>query len=242
MTTHRESRRSFQHRAGTVRRVIALACAASALAGAVTLAGCDALGAAAYFAEKDKKLEIPAEYEGLQDKTVAVVVHADMSTLYEHPVVPANIAANVSGRIQTNVAGVKVRDPREVLAWQYQTPGWMAMPYGDIARELDVDRVVYIDLYEYRLNPEGNRWLWEGVCAANVGIIEREGIDPDGFADTYNVVGKFPLVEGVGRDSATEAQIQTGLLVRFIEEASWLFYTHIEAKYPNDRADSIDRP
>ncbi|MFO0874855.1 MAG: hypothetical protein U0575_12915 [Phycisphaerales bacterium] len=222
---------------GSARSSIVALVAATALGAA--LGGCKIFGAVAYFAEKDKKIEIPPEYDGLQNETVAVVVQADMATLYEHPTVPANIATNVSHRIQMNVAGVTVRDPREVLAWQYQTPGWMTLPYGDIARELDVDRVVYIDMYEYRLNPPGNRWLWEGVCAANVGIIEREGLDPDSFSHTYNVVGKFPPIEGVGRDNATQSQIETGVIVRFIEEASWLFYTHIQPKYPNDRADAV---
>lgn len=192
-----------------------------------------AFGAAAYYAEKDKKIEVAAKYPGLENSTVAVIVQADMETLYEHPTVPANIVANISARLQTNVPGIKVRDPREVLAWQYQTPGWTTMPYGDIAKQLDVDRVIYIDLYEYRLNPFGNRWIWEGVAAANVGIIERDGIDPDVFADTHNVTAKFPNIEGLGRDSATDAQVETGLLVKFIEQTAWLFYFHIEPKYPD---------
>ncbi len=201
--------------------------------------GCKALGAAAYLIERDKKIEIPAQYTGLENKTIAVVVHADMATLYEHPTIANNIATNVAGRIQTNVAGARVRNPRDIFAWQYHTPGWITVPYGDIARELDVDRVVYIDIYEYRLHPIGNRWLWEGVCAASVGIIERDGLDPDVFANSFNVVAKFPTVTAVGVDTATRSQIETGLTYRFIEETSWLFYDHIVPKYGNNRGDSV---
>jgi len=190
------------------------------------------IGGMAQNIEREKKIEVPAEYEGLEDRTVAILVQSDMATLFEHPMVPANIAFNVASRVQSNVPGVRVRDPRLVTQWQYQTPGWTSMPLGDIAVELDVERVVVIDLYEFRLNPPGNRWIWEGVAAATVGIIERDSVDPDQFAVTYNVLARFPSFEGLGRDSANEGQIQTGLLVKFVERTAWLFYTHIEDKYP----------
>lgn len=207
-----------------------LACVA-----ALCAAGCEIpllIGGMAQNFEREKKIEVPAEYDGLENRTVAILVQSDMGTLYEHPMVPANIAFNVASRVQSNVPGVRVRDPRLVTQWQYQTPGWTTMPLGDIAVELDVERVVMIDLYEFRLNPPGNRWVWDGVCAATVGIVEREAIDPDQFVVTYNVVSRFPGIDGLGRDSANEGQIQTGLLVKFVERTSWLFYTHIEDKYP----------
>ncbi|MBC23079.1 MAG: hypothetical protein CMJ32_04080 [Phycisphaerae bacterium] len=199
------------------------------------VAGCDIFGLVGGISsnyERTKKIEVLAEYDGLVDKSCAVVVHADLSVLYEHPTAVPNIAANVSRRIQSNVNGVSVLSPREVLDWQYHTPSWSMMPYGQIAEDLGVDRVVYIDIYEYRLNPPGNRWLWEGVCAANVGVVERGGFDPDQFVETYNVICRFPDLRGLGRESATQAQIQTGLQARFVEESAWLFYTHIEDKYP----------
>ena len=33
--------------------------------------------------------------------------------------------------------------------------------------------------------------------------------------------------------SATASQIETGLLATFVQEAGWLFYDHIEDKYPD---------
>ncbi|MCA9286614.1 MAG: hypothetical protein KDA22_15420 [Phycisphaerales bacterium] len=201
----------------------------------VAVAGCQLPGLVSnlgYAIEKEKKIEVLAQYPGLENQTVAIVVQADMSTLYDSPMVVPNVTANLGVRLQSNVPGIKVRDAREVMAWQYHTPGWSTMPYGDIARELDVSRVLIVDLYEFRLNPPGNRWTWDGVCAANVGVIERDGIDPDAFAETFNIVVRFPPQE-LGRDSATAGQIETGLIVKFIEKTAWLFYKHIEQKYPD---------
>lgn len=199
------------------------------------LGGCEAaalLGGMAQNYEYQKQVEVLAEYD-LSGKSVAVVVDADMVTLYEFPDLVAHISSGVAARIQNNVDEVRVLDPRVVLSWQYNTPQWSALPYGDVAEELNVDRVVYINIYEYRLHPPGNRWEWEGVCAADVGIIERGSFAPDSFADQFTVVGRFPTIRGVGRDAANAEQIEVGVLAEFIKRTAWLFHDHLEPKYPD---------
>lgn len=202
----------------------------------VMVSGCNIFGAAGVVAhniEREKKIEVLAEYEGLRNETVAVVVQADHLTLYEYPQVVANMCANVSRRIQQNVEGAKVLDPSIVLDWTYRTSSWSAMPYGEVAKELGVDRLVWIDIFEFRLHPPGNRWIWEGVATASVGVVEPDGFDPDSFAQHWDTSAEFPKVKGLGRESANRQSVETGLLAVFIQEISWLFYDHIEDKYPD---------
>ena len=212
------------------------AAAAVLLAGMLASAGCiaGAVGAIGQQIERGKKLEVPAAYDGLQDRTCAVIVNADYATLVEHPSVVKNITANVAVRIAKHVKGATVLPPATVLTWQYKTPQWRAMPYGEVAKELGVDRLVYIDLYEYRLNPTGNSYLWDGVAGANIGIIETDGLAPDEFVYSTNLVSKFPDKEGVGKESARAEDLERGLLTLFTSRTSWLFYDHIEDKYPKN--------
>ena len=190
-------------------------------------------GAVGQNIERYKKIEVLAEYDGLIDKTCAVVVQCEPSILYENGSVYGTIAMNVSKRLQENVKGIKVLDFRQVMQWQYQTPSWSMLPYGEIAKELGVDRVVSIEIYEFRLNPPGNRYLWDGACAATVGVIEKDGWDTDAFARTWEITSQFPDMQGVGRESATESSIQMGVLAKFVDETAWLFYRHVEDKYPD---------
>jgi hypothetical protein len=206
--------------------------AASMLASGGCIAG--AIGAIGQQIERGKKLDVPAAYDGLENNTVAVVVNADYATLVEHPGVVGNITANVSARIYQYVKDATVLPTATVLNWQYRTPQWRALPYGEVAKELGVKRLVYIDLYEYRLNPTGNSYLWDGVAGANVGVIEVDGLAPDEFVYTTNIVEKFPDKEGVGRESARAEDIERGLLTKFVQRTSWLFYRHIEDKYPQN--------
>lgn len=211
------------------------ACGAAMLA-LLAAGGCQVMGivgAVSGQLERAKKIEVLAEYDGLRNRSVAVVVQSDLSLLYEHPTVAPNVAANLSGRIAAEVEGAKVLDPRVVLQWQWQTPNWTALPYGEVAEELGVERVVVVDIHEYRLHPPGNSWLWDGVAGATIGVIERGGFEHDEFAETFSVVEKFPDMEGVAKDSANARQIETGLLSKFIQRIAWLFYDHIEDKYPS---------
>lgn len=207
-----------------------------ALSSAATLGGCWAAnlaGALGQAYEDQKLIEVLPKYEGLQGKTVAVIVDAGLDVLYQYPNAVAAITAGVTNRIGQNVEGVRVVRPDAIIQWQWRTPEWNAMPYGEMATALGVDRVVVIDVYEYRLNPPGNVWLWEGVAAATVGVVERDGLDPDGFVDTFDVAAQFPTIQGVDRDAATQQQIETGVLAEFIKKTAWLFYLHTEPKHPD---------
>ncbi|MHC4832592.1 MAG: hypothetical protein ACYTFH_01625 [Planctomycetota bacterium] len=217
-----------------LRRLAAIGMATATGLGVGGCAAFGAVGAISAQIDREKQIEVLAEYDGLRNRTVAVVVQSAPAMSYEYPTVVPNITANISRRLAENVEGAQLLDPRLVLQWQYQTPHWSALPYGRIADELGVERVVLIDIYEYRLHPPGNTWIWDGVCAATVGVIESGLFDMDEFADSFSVTVRFPDMEGVSRESATDAQIETGLLVKFYQRTAWLFFDHIEDKYPDD--------
>ncbi len=182
--------------------------------------------------EKSKKLDVPAQYDGLEGKTVAVLASADHSVLMEHAAVAGNIAANIALRIAQNVNQASVLGPGEVEEWKYRTPRWQTLAPGEIAKELGVERLVVIDLYEYRLNPLGNSYIWDGMAGANIHVAEADSLSPDEYVFTTTIAVKFPDLEGLGRNQATATQVNTGLALKFVQHSSWLFYRHIEDKYP----------
>ena len=215
------------------------------IAGVILSSGCKAVGVLAggmaQNFEYQKLVEILPKYEGLEHQTVAVVVDADLATLYENPTLCDTVAAGVTKRLADNVSGIRLLSQRVVRDWQFSTPQWNALPYGDIAKRLNVDRVVLIDIQSFRLHPRGNRWMWDGECVAMVGVIERDGVEPDEFADLFHVSARFPKLKELDREAASESAIQTGLYVEFIKHVGWLFYPHLEPKYPDKYKPEMDR-
>ncbi len=191
------------------------------------------VGAMGQSFESQKLIEVAPEYYGLEDRTVAVVVNVGLDVRWSSPNLATDVTNFVSREIAANVSGAQVMNPAAVIAWQYRTAQWDALPYGAIAEQLGVERVVYVDVYEYRLNPPGNRYLWEGVCAATVGIIEADGFDSDSFVDAFEVSVTHPDVQGVGRDQLAQGVVETGLKSKFISRVAQLFYLHERPKYPD---------
>ncbi len=220
------SRRPVARRAGAVLASLGLAVCGGCAVGRF-------FGGAAQNYEYSKLIEVHPEYAGLENKRVAIVVDADHAVLYEHARMPLTVAANLSARLQEKVPGASVVHPATVSNWQFRTLSWQGLAYGEMADQLDVDRIILIDVHAYRLNPVGNRWLWEGICAAHVHVVERDGLDPDAIAQTFMVEATFPKEQGVGIDAASAAAIETGLLAEFVLKTSWLFYRHLEPKYPD---------
>jgi hypothetical protein len=211
---------------------------------ALLIGGCavgNLIGGMAQNLEYQKLVDTPPKYNGLEDRTIAVIVDTDLSMLYEYPDLGAKVAAGVSARIDRDVPGSRVLSPKIVIGWQYLAPQWSSLPYGEVCAELNVDRIVMIEILEYRLTPPGNRYLWDGTATARIGIIERDGLDPDIFAESFDVTAKFPNLEGVSRDDANARQIETGLLAEFIKKTAWIFHQHLEPKYPDKYRPELDR-
>ena len=69
-----------------------------------------------------------------------------------------------------------------------------------------------------------------------MGVAERDGVEPDQMVDEWNVIGKFPPnPEATAREQLNQTLIQNGLLATFVRNAAWVFYDHIEDKYPDIR-------
>ncbi|MEM7228177.1 MAG: hypothetical protein AAF432_05100 [Planctomycetota bacterium] len=209
----------------------------------VLTAGCQLpglIGALAQNEEYQKKKEVLARYPGLEGQTVAVIVDADLAVQYDYANAVPTIAYGIAGALANHVPDIRIVHPDLVAAWQFRTPEWYAMPYGDLAKSLNVDRVVHIDLLEYRLNPPGNRHQWEGVALANVSIIEADGFDPDVFTESFSVSSEYPGISELTEFEASADQIQRGLHQTFIKQIAWLFFDHIEPKYPDKYRPELD--
>lgn len=216
-----------------------------ALAGVLSIPACQAAylaGAMSQSFEYQKRIEVLAEYEGLEHRSVAVIVDADLDILYQYPRLTESVSIGIGSMLAREVSGVKVMSPVYIREWQFSTPRWNALPFSDIITQLNVDRVVLIDIHTFRLNPPGNRWIWDGEATATIGIIERGGLDSNEFTDAYNITSRFPTLKELDRDSASQEAIQTGLLADFIKHTAWIFYPHLEPKYPDKYKPELEDP
>jgi hypothetical protein len=176
--------------------------------------------------EKRKMVDVPAEYLGLAGQRVAVMVAADGRTLSEYRDAPLRLSQAVTSRIAEHVPGIRTTVPDEVIRFQEANPYWMNLRYGELAEKMGVDKVVLIDLVEYRTHEPGNAYLWQGIITANIGVIDAHAQDPDNFVYYSTVQAHFPRDNGVGVVDADNESIQLGMIILFSQTAGGLFYDH----------------
>lgn len=198
-------------------------------------AGCTTVGALvggmAESARRSGTSEVDAEYKGLAGKSFAVIVAADRIIQADFPDAVARLSTAIADRLRQNAGASGFVPGEQVLQWQYNNPRWSAMPVAQLAQELQVERLVYVDLIEYRLNDPGNAYLWSGLATANVGVIEADSSIPDDFAYQAQLTVRFPDEEGMGPAELPLAAVNTELARRMTDRVSWLFYKHEE---PNE--------
>lgn len=212
-----------------------LAVAAVTGAAVVSLPGCvigTLVGGAIENYKKDSTHAVEGEYDGLTGKSFAVIVSGDRSIEADHPGLIAALTDRISERLHANAGASGYIPARPLLAFLYDNPRWSSRPRGELAVELGVDRLVLVELQDYHLNDPGNQYLWDGVAAASVSVIETDSALPDEYAYTKFVQVKFPNKQGIGPTEMSRDVVSSALLSRLVDRTTWLFYTHQEPYYP----------
>ena len=171
-------------------------------------------------------VDVQAEYLGLADQRIAIMVAADSHMQYQYPEARDSVCRAFTARIARNVSGVTTTIPDEISQFQEDNPYWINMRYGELAKQLDVDMIVIVDLIEYQTHEPGNAHIWQGLITGNIGVIDAHSVDPDNFVFQNTVTAKFPEESTVGIIDSDDDTIQLGMVTLFSRSGAGLFYDH----------------
>lgn len=208
--------------AGALRGVVAVLLVMAA-------GGCEVAGWVAQgITGEPPAVDVPAEYDGLAGRTVAVLVNASADVQAEHPMARYEICKAVSDRLAGNIENITVREPRSVVEFQRNNIYWNTATYEELAERLEVDRLVLIELVDYRLHEPGNSSIWKGTVSANVGVAETDGPRPNDMAYSTSVTASYPPNKPLGVVDADQQTIRLGMIDQFGRVAAGKFYDHQE--------------
>lgn len=213
------------------RRRAALGLALGALAPA--LPACQVASVMVESYRRTSTRTVEAEYTDLAGKSFAVLIAADRMIQASQPQLVAQLTNAITERLRAESGATGYIPGPVTLQYQYTNPGWEARTYGELAEEFGVDRVIFIDIYEFRLFETGNSYLWDGLLAGQVGVSEADGSFADSFAFARDVGVRFPDSTGYSQSDFNEVQIRAVLMSRFVDRVTWLFYDHQEPYYPD---------
>jgi hypothetical protein len=181
---------------------------------------------------RNSKKPVEAEYKGIEGKSFAVLVAAPPVLQAEYPALVSRLTFEVTLRLAREAGASGVVPAERVIDWTYNRPNWVAKPLGEVAKEMGVQRIIYIDVTEYRLNDKGNSYLWDGVAGATVSVVEADGVLADDFAFTKALSVKFPDQGGFTQADISGPAVNSVLTSRLSDRIAWLFFLHEEDYYP----------
>ena len=140
---------------------------------ACSLGGCKALGYVGYLvAPDDSQKSIEAEYKGLEEHSVAVVVFADQSIEYYYPSIRYELSLTISDELRKNVKNARVIDVGRVVKYQDDHLDWNNRPLVEMGRVLGADYVLYVALNEFSTREPGSVHLFRGRARGQANLYE----------------------------------------------------------------------
>ena len=116
--------------------------------------------------------DAPAEFEGLQKKTVVVVCRPPASMQFQDPRVARDLAAAVGKLLTDNGNKIKVIDARKVEVWCDANP-WDE--FVEVGKALKADLVIGIDLEHFEIYQGQTLYQGKANCTIVVQDCKDEG-------------------------------------------------------------------
>jgi hypothetical protein len=163
--------------------------------------------------------KVAAQYEGLNDKKVAVVCVSDASA-YGPNNLTYTIERLVAQRLAANVPGIKMIPQSTVDNWKDQY-GWDENDFVQIGKGIGADRVVAIEIAGYTLHDGPTMYKGQAAVTSSVYDINNQTVAFHAGPEDY----QFPK-SGRPAMHITERQFEEAFLTKFCEYLARRFYEH----------------
>lgn len=187
------------------------------------ISGCGMLGG------QQQSYPVSAEYYGLADKKVAIVVFTMPATIDEFAGTREEISAFVLNQMQQHLPKTSVLDPKQVIEWQNGTMNWFGLSEMDIGKHFQVDRVLSIQVVDYSLHKSIGYSDMQGHIRAQAKVVDVDAPDRASQTPWTGVVDvTWPPDRPLDPTQTNENAVRQRVLENFSTELVRHFYDHTE--------------
>ncbi|MGN6367996.1 MAG: hypothetical protein ACTHN5_07025 [Phycisphaerae bacterium] len=189
----------------------------------LAFSGCQLFG----FGEEVSGHPVSAQYKGLDNKSVAIVIYADQATTNEFPAAREELSAFLASKMREHLPTIKLLDYHEVMNWQDDTMNWFGLTEKQIGQHFSVDRVLYIELLDYSVAASKGFGEIQGHIRANCKVTEVDS-PSNSPAWTSLIDVRYPQDHPVDPSQTSPDALRASLLQKFADQLTNRFYDHNE--------------
>ena len=165
---------------------------------------------------------IPAKFDGLREKRVAVVCRPVAALTYGRSHVAKDLARQVGRRLRANVRKIEVIEHRKVAEWLDESPS-DDYEYVELADALEADMVVVIELKNFDILQ--GQTLYQGKADVDLAVYDcTEGSKMVYEEELPQSV--YPPISGVETSAKPESEFRREYLHVLAEQIGRYFYPH----------------
>lgn len=175
---------------GSTRLIVALL-----LGTAITLAGCNQLAWFGYFISPSSRYKtIDAEFEGLEDKKVAVVIVAHERLLYQYPDLREQLCAMINLELTNDEYDLDIEVVRSgrIVKYQNSNSDWQAMDRPAMAKAFGADYLLQVTLGDYSMTESGSTTLYRGYICARAEVFDAAKPAEEAMVWSGEVEASYP--------------------------------------------------
>ena len=192
----------------------------------IWLLGCNMLQWPAYVIFGQRNEKVKAEYTGLKGHKTAIVVATGPGVDFEYPEARINVAMATEVTIRGEIDDLEFVEQEKVERFQLANLDWPAISMSEIAHRLGVDRILYIDLYEFTMYEQRSVQLLRGRVRATMQIYEADSPFPNRVVYQNEVATLHPEHGPVPSSPAAMQKLQMETIIIFAQTISRKFYDH----------------
>jgi len=138
---------------------------------ALAASGCNYLGYLLHLIAPPPPMEtVPAAFDGLAGKTVAILVFTDEAVQVDYPYARWTLSRMVEAELQKHVKNIRVVDPSRVIKYQDENVHWESMKKAKIGKDLGADFVLQLAIVEFSTLEPGSMTLYRGRITAEPSV------------------------------------------------------------------------
>jgi len=123
---------------------------------------------------------VQAEFSGLDGKTIAIVIEAKESLVYEWPDVRRRLSEVIRGELVRNLDDVVIVPPLQVIRYQDANLRWHSMNRAELGRKFGADYVLEVVLEDYGIREPGSASLYRGRVRATGSLFDTSRLGRHG--------------------------------------------------------------
>jgi len=217
------------------KRIPTWACVCGLLSASAFAGGCTSeMGKLwAYYLFGGKQRGVPAEFEGLDGKKLAIVVYTDQRTRYDYPDLNLTLSAAIGGLIEKNVDGVTVVPSAEVVRFQDENIYWEDLTKPELGKALGADYLLFVPLEEFGTRLPDSAYLYRGRVTCQPSVYDVSKPARESRVHKFEKIRVlYPENEPPVLVTESDRQVRAETEKLFARRLAWKFYDHDEEITP----------